>query len=49
MPLTCTSVSSAGSDGAQADFVMLKVVHRRTAVMVLMNGWTSVDWSPFKA
>lgn len=46
--LTCTSDSSAGSDGAQADFATLNAAHRRPAVMLLMNGWTSVDWSPFK-
>lgn len=46
--LTCTSLSSAGSDGAQADRVTLKLLHRRPAIMVLMNGWTSGYWSPFR-
>lgn len=46
--LTCTSLGSAGSDGAQGDCVTLKLLHRRPAIIVLMNGWTSGYWSPFR-
>lgn len=48
--LTCTSLSSPGSDrlGASLHCATLKLLHGRPATMVLMNGWTSGYWPPFR-
>lgn len=48
--LTCTSLSSAGSDRAQAGLhcATLKLLHGRPAIMLLMNGWTSGYWTPLR-
>lgn len=47
---SCTSLSSSDSDGAQTSLggATLRLSHGRRAVMLLMNGWTSGRWPPFR-